>query len=535
MHFAAARPPLRGWMLALLCAVYLFAGTVGHDPWKTDDAIHLGIAWEFASHGDWLNPRIGLETVPGIAPLYHWCAALLGKALSFALPFHDAARMAAALFGAMLLLGLALAASRLVPDSETPWPAPILCIGTLGLLLPVHDAQPAIALMAAQAFVYAGVALMRNKPLAGALTSALAVGAGLWSGGLFSLLFLLPPFLFTPLHPDWRTWRVCSAAAAGLIFGIAIGCLWPLLLFWQSPNQLATWWINEIAHFSIFSGDMYLLRDHFELLSWFVWPILPIAFWSIWIKRDALCDPQVLLPLVGCLFAFAEFFLIVNPKPLLALPLIVPLVLLALPGAQRLRRGAANALDWFGIMTFTLMGGLIWLGGVAIASGVPARVAKNFYKAEPGFIGHLSISAFIVAGLLTIAWIWILFSMPRSSWRSITRWAAGITFMWGLITTLWLPWVDFGKTYRTVALSLEKTLGNNKECIASKDVGLAQKASMRYFIGLATRPVDRDDACPWLLIQGASGKEPELKGMKKAWEGNRGGDKSERLRLYRRN
>ena len=530
-----ARLPLSSWMLVLLCAVYLLAGTVGHDPWKTDDAVHLGIAWEFASHGDWLNPRIGLEAVSGIAPLYHWCAALLGKALSFALPFHDAARLVSALFGALLLLSLALFARTLGQYDDAAWPASILAIGTLGLLLPLHDTQPAIALLAAQAFAYTGVALMRNKPLAGALTSALAVGAGLWCGGLFSLLILLPPFLFTLLHPDWRTRHALAAAASGLIFGIAIGGLWPLLLFWQSPAHMSSWWGGELSHFSIFSGDQYLLRDHFELLSWFVWPILPIACWSVWIKRGTLNDPAVLLPLVGCIFSFGIFFLVYDPKPLPSLPLIVPLVLLALPGAQRLRRGASNAFDWFGIMTFTLLAGLIWLGGVAIATGAPVRIAKNFYKAEPGFIGHLSIPAFIAAGLLTAAWAWILFGMPRSPWRSATRWASGVTLMWGLLATLWLPWIDFGKTYRPVAFSLAKVLDDNRECIASMDVGLAQKASLRYFIGLAANPIDEENSCPWLLIQGASGKEPELKGMKKVWEGNRGGDKSERLRLYRRN
>lgn len=529
-------------MLALLCAIYLLAGTIGHDPWKIDDAVHLGIAWEFATHGDWLNPRIGTETIAGIAPLYHWCAALLGKSLAFALPFHDAARLTSALFGALLLLGLAHAGRTLSPSKETGWLTPVLAIGTIGLLQPLHDAQPAIALLAAQAFVYAGIAYLRDKPALGVVIITVAVGAGIWSDGLLSLIVLLPPFLFIPLHHDWRRPRALSAAATGLLFGLAIGALWPLLLAWQTSIQPEQWWAGELSRFSIFHGDEYLLRDHFELLSWFVWPILPIALWSLWTKRHAFSDPSVLLPLVGCVFSFATFFLMTDPKALPSLPLIVPLVLLALPGAERLRRGASNALDWFGIMTFTLMAGLIWLGGIAIATGAPARVAKNFYKAEPGFIGNLSIPTFITAGLLTAAWAWVLFGMPRSPWRSATRWAAGVTLMWGLLTTLWLPWVDFGKTYRPVALSLDKALGNrfdnSGECIASKDVGLAQKASLRYFMGLATRPLDKnadkDDACPWLLIQGASGKEPELKGMKKVWEGNRGGDKSERLRLYRK-
>ena len=36
---------------------WLLAGVVGHDPWKTDDVLHLGIAFGM-SGGDWLVPRI---------------------------------------------------------------------------------------------------------------------------------------------------------------------------------------------------------------------------------------------------------------------------------------------------------------------------------------------------------------------------------------------------------------------------------------------------------------------------------------------
>ncbi len=534
MLTTAPKLPLSNWMLALLCAVYLLAGTIGHDPWKVEDAIHLGIAWEFATHGDWLNPRIGSEAWLGGPPLYHWCAASLGQVLSFLLPFHDGARLATALFGALLLLGLALSARALRHENDIVWPAPILAIGTLGLLVPIHDAQPAIAMIAAQSFVYAGIAMTRTRPGLGALLAAGALGIGLLAGGLQGSAALLPPFVFPLLHREWRNWKTLTACAGALLCGIALGGIWPLLLAQNVPDQLLIWWNAELGRIVGFAADEYSLKDHFQLLAWFVWPILPIAIWSIWIKRKSLAEPAMLLPLVGCALSFIEFFLLSNPKPLPSLPLIVPLVMLALPGAERLRRGAANAMDWFGIMTFTLLAGLIWLGGISMATGEPTRVAKNFYKAEPGFIGQLSIPAFIAAGFLTVAWLWILFGTPRSPWRSATRWAAGVTLMWGLIATLWLPWIDFGKTYRPVALSLDKALGNSKECVASMGIGLAQKASLRYFMGLSMQPVEKDNSCPWLLIQGASGKEQELKGMKKVWEGNRGGDKSERLRLYRR-
>ena len=522
-------------MLALLCAVYLVSGTVGHDPWKIDDAIHLGIAWEFATDGNWLVPRIGMEVLAGVAPLYHWVAAALGESLAWLLPFHDAARLASALFGAVMLAGLAMTDKALDSGEQPRWRTPVLAIGTLGLLLPIHDAQPAIAVLAAQASVYAGITALKKNVIAGTTISGLALGTGLWCGGLIAMPALLPPFVFALSAKQWRNPKMLAGSFVGLVAGFAIAGLWPLLLESQNPELVRPWWNAELGRFNQFGIDDYQLRDHLELLSWFVWPILPIAAWSVWIRRSALTEPSILLPLVGSAFAFVEFFLLADPKPLSSMNLIVPLVLLAVPGAERLRRGAANALDWFGMMTFTLVAGLIWLGGVAIATGEPARVAKNFYKAEPGFVGHFSTAAFIVAGLLTIAWLWVLFAMPRSQLRSTIRWAAGVTLMWGLIATLWLPWIDFGKTYRPVAQSLDKVLGQHKECVASKDVGMAQKASLRYFMGLRTQPIDdQHAACPWLLIQGASGTEPELKGMKKIWEGNRGGDKSERLRLYHR-
>lgn len=525
---------MNGWVLMALCAVYLLAGIVGHDPWKSDDAIHLGIAYEFARSGDWLDPRIGVESIPGTAPLYHWTAALLGKGLQFVLPFHDAARLASALFGALLLFAAFTTARLLTRRAEAGPLAPLLVIGTLGLVLPLHDAQPAVAMLAAQACAYAAVALLRSKPWPAAAVVALSVAGAFWSGGVTGLLPTLPPILFALMHREWRGGWL--AALLGIAVGIALGAAWPLLSISQTDLSFAAWWHDAMLHLNSFDDEPYALRDHFELLSWFVWPTLPIALWSLWVKRSSLNDPIVALPLTGCVLSFIAFFLTSSPKPLGSLHLVVPLALLALPGAERLRRGASNAFDWFGIMTFTLMTGLVWLGGIAIATGSPARIAKNFYKPEPGFVGHVSIPLFVIAALLTLGWLWVLLAPRRTPWRSAMRWAAGVTLTWSLIATLWLPWIDYAKTYRPVALSLKSRIAGRvgDDCIASKNVGLAQKASFRYFANIVTYPVAARDDCSWLLIQGVSDKEPELKGMKKIWEGNRGGDKSERLRLYRR-
>jgi hypothetical protein len=113
------------------------------------------------------------------------------------------------------------------------------------------------------------------------------------------------------------------------------------------------------------------------------------------------------------------------PRPATLLPALVPLTLLAATGAARLRRGAANAFDWFGMMTFTLIAGLIWLGGIAMLTGEPARVAKNFSKPAPGFIAEASPLLILLAIAASVGWIAVMLRTPRSPWRAAARWSVG--------------------------------------------------------------------------------------------------------------
>ena len=44
-------PPV-GWVLAAMLAFYVLAGLFGRDPWKGEDAIHIGTAWHMLHYGD---------------------------------------------------------------------------------------------------------------------------------------------------------------------------------------------------------------------------------------------------------------------------------------------------------------------------------------------------------------------------------------------------------------------------------------------------------------------------------------------------
>ncbi len=512
----------------LLCAIWLLAGVVGHDPWKADDALHLGVAFGM-SGGDWLVPRIAGDPWLVSPPLYHWVAALCGKLLGWLLPWHDAARLASALFGATFLAILSRMAKQLLGASAA-LAAPLLAIGTLGLLVPLHEAQPAIVAITGFIISLWGLSTWRQAPVRGGLLFGAGIGIGFLGAGLDSVVIQLATGLMLALHPAWRVRGSLFAWLAAASIAAMLALPWPLLLWQQAPSLFDIWWNAEQASLTARGG---FGRDHLELLAWASWPVLPLALWSLWLERRHLFKPQTVLLLAATLVALLAFF-VDAPRPTALMPALVPLTLLAAAGAGRLRRGAANAFDWFGMMTFTLVAALIWLGGIAMLTGEPARVAKNFSKPAPGFVAEVSTVAIVLAIAATVGWIAVMLRTPRSPWRAAARWSVGVTTMWLLLMALWLPWIDYGKSYRSVSADFRQALGAHPGCIARRGLGLAQRASLDYFSGIRTVGSSRAKDCRYLIAQATPRAEKDLPGWTLIRETSRPGDKSERLRLYRR-
>jgi 4-amino-4-deoxy-L-arabinose transferase-like glycosyltransferase len=507
-------------LVFILCALYLLAGVIGHDPWKSEDALHLGVIHGFVAGNDWRLPSIAGEPWPQVEPLYYWVGAVFARALQPLLAFHDAARLASAAFGALFLFGLSRAA-RTLYGSEAGWGAPLLAIGTVGLLVPIHDAQPATAMLAAAACAYWGATLLAESPLAAGLLLGSGVGAGFLAGGL-SASAPLVPLLLAPLF--FRRW---GAFVIALAIAAAVGTVWPMLLIRQAPAFFDAWWAAELTSIAPARG---FTITHIQWLGWFVWPVQFVALWMMWHGRRHLFEAQVALPLTGALAALA-WFLCHEAKPVTALSMLPPLVLLASAGTERLKRGAANAWDWFGMMTFTIVASLVWLGSVAMLTGWPPKIAYNFAKLEPGFVATFSPVAIVLASAVTALWFAVLLRLPRSPWRVATRWAAGLTVMWALLACLWMPWIDYGKTYRPVIASLRLALPKDAGCVARRGLGLPQRAMLDYFGSIRTRW--QIGECQWLITQD-NPDEASLAGWHQVWEGHRPGDRNERLRLYRK-
>lgn len=529
--------PPRGVVLIALCALYLLPGLIGHDPWKGDDATHFGVTYSMIEGGHWLLPNLAGEPWLDSPPLYHWTAALLGRLFGIMLPLHDAARLASGLFAGIMIASLAGAARHLL-GREAARGAALIAIGCLGLLVHVHEAQPAIAFLAAAAALYYGLALLPHHPLRGGAVAGAALGLGFLATGLSALITLGPLLMVHLISSQLRTPQAARGMFAALAIAAPLILSWPLALCWLEPAAFGAWWNHEVTELQAGVHAPRTLWNFLKLLSWFAWPALPLALWTLWRERHRLHEPRNLIPLVSFVILFAVQSIFSEPRSLNALPLLPPLVLLAAPATLSLRRGAANAFDWFGMMTFTLLAGLIWLGWLAMVAGVPPRIANNFARLEPGFVAGFSPSAFAVSLGLTFAWLWLIFNSPRSPQRGTAHWAAGVTLCWGLLMALWLPLIDYDRSYRGMAASLKAALPKEAGCIGSRGLGSTQRAAFHYFAGIKTMREGSRAAvnCHLFLVQGTAQKEvlPHGTGWRKIWEGGRPSDRNERFRLYAR-
>jgi len=534
--------PPRGWLLVAAVLVYLLFGSLGHDPWKGDDAVHIGVAKSMLDSGDWLVPHLAGELFTDFPPLYFWIAKLTAILLGWLMPLHDAIRMASVLFAIMTFGCLAAAARALAGSAKNKGDAsgPIavmIAIGTLGFLAPFHEAQPLLAVLATQALAMLGLVRVLETPWRGGTVFGAGVGLAHLSGGFSGALMVAPLALLLPaLSPAWRERRILSALSAGLLLGIGMIGLHCALLQSLDPGTFATWLDQELADLQPKAGMHALLAKVAVTLPWFAWPALPIAAWALWCERHDLRSPAVALPLSAFVVALVAIAIAGNSRNAALLPLAPPLILLATGHATTMRRGLANAFDWFGMMSMSFFMALIWIGYIAMATGWPSRLARQAVRIEPGFVLQFSALDVALGIAITLAWLILIFSGTRSSCRGTVHWAAGICAFWALAMTLWVQWVDYGRSYRPVSKSLAAAIDKRTGCIAGRDLGDSQRASFYYFDGIVTqREIKRNSLpCPMLLVQqnGRRAEESPGASWRKLWEGRRRGDRNEMYRLY---
>ncbi|MBK6981410.1 MAG: glycosyltransferase family 39 protein [Betaproteobacteria bacterium] len=535
------RTPVKSALFLLVCLAWLLPGLVGHDPWKIDEALALGAVSGMLRTGDWAVPMLAGEPYLDRAPLFFWTAAAFAKVFGGWLALHDAARLASGFFMAITMAGVHGAAVAL-HGPRAGRIAVLLLIGCLGLLIRAHEMSTDLAGLAGVSLGVAGLSVAARRPWAGGplLGAGLAIaflGDGLIPALLVGALALLLP----AIGPAWRTRPYGLAVAAGLALAAPLVCAWPVVLAQRDPALSAEW--LSVAMATRWAGGATRgawadLAYFTKILPWYAWPALPLAAWTAWRARRSLAARTDLhLPLAAVLLFFALLSLLAEAREVNAMPILVPLVLLGVAELDSLPRGAASALDWFGVTTFLLMALVLWIGFVAALTGSPEAVAAWLRREVPGFHYPFRFIPFALAALLTCVWVAVVARSLRTTRRAVVNWSAGITMVWMLAMMLGLPLIDQARSYRGVALRLASAIGSSP-CTIGAGLGDAQRALLDYFIGLRVVSPGNTDAarCDTLLAQVSRSSSPTVDAARwrETWRGSRPGDRTESFVLYRR-
>ncbi|AJY41057.1 glycosyltransferase family 39 protein [Burkholderia humptydooensis] len=557
---ASATRALPRWLLLTLCIVYAAFGLFGRDPWKNEDAAGFGVMWTMAQGGlhDWLLPNLVGKFVTSDGPLGYWLGSLAIRAL----PWVDASNASRVYTGVLFCVASAFvwyAAYLLGRRAEIqpfkyafggePEPrdygrtladgALLILLACFGLAERGHETTPQLAQFAWIAMFVYGLVRAIDKPVQGALWWGLALGLVALSGNPVLVAALavgtLALYLVTPEI------RCVQVPAIGLPLAVAVFAIWPLAAHVAFPDD-ASWFFNQWLHGSLtrFSGPpTTVLAYAAKNLPLFTWPAWPLAIWG-WVswaglrRRPHIAIPlSVVVPLLVLVILQSQQ---TNRMYMLLLPALAVVATFALP---TLKRGAINAIDWFAVLSFTILGTFVWLVWLASLTGFPHPLARNLGRLVPGYEPHFKVLSFVCALAATACWLmlvrWRISRQPKVLWRSVVLSSAGTTLMWVLLMTLWLPIVNYSRTYRDVAQQIAAHLPSDYECISPVRLGDAQIATFAYF---GDMHFSFTDDCDVILRQDrADFGEPSSISQyvwRLVWEGRRVADRDERFRLYER-
>lgn len=509
---------LQQFWLAAFLAAWCFVGLTGRDAWKPEEALALAPLLDWLDSGAWLPAASPF-------PLHTLFAGLTAWLTQPWLDLQDGARLASGVFtlAALVLTGLA---ARTLFGPGYGAAAALALMGGFGLMLRAHALLPETALLAGYALLMYGIAVARTRAGTGAGAMATAIFLLVLGRGLPDLVAAVLIMVLPMLSRAWRE-RPYRQAVALALAGLAAGlAAWLAALAFQ--GGLAAWWQGFLAFSVPAKSPLWLL----DMLSWFAWPIWPLALWTLWHEHRRLARVPDLHPaLAGVAVTLLLGLWPSHASGAALLPILVPLALLAAHGVANLKRGAAQAFYWFGVLCFLFFAFAFWLYYAAAETGWPAGAARQMARLAGGYQGGQIDTRLLAAALAgTLLWLIAIPLFPRAKARPILVWATGMGLTWLLMIVLFKPWGEAGWGYRPQIAAMTAHLPENA-CLRA-DVDPAMTAMLRL------RLPDRYRAggdCDWWLVAGeredfAARQWPVMT----AWTGFRPRDKSRYYALVRR-
>jgi len=474
-------PPAKLFWLIVLLAFWAFFGLAGRDAWRTEEALAL------APLLDWLAGTTSFWSTP--SPLHTLVA---GISIKLNLPsgdIQDSARLVSGLFTVIALLFTGLSARGLYgPGFGSA--AAIALVGGFGLMLRAHALLAETALLAVWSVLLYGVVAAKRPGISGVLSIGIALPMLLLGlRGLPDLAAALAIILLPLLSPHWSDRQYRKSVSRGLL--VASGLIFMALMYLWLSDNFSGWlqWHGFDRFIPPRSPD-----KAYSELPWLAWPLWPVALAGIWHAHRRLPRAAELhVPMIAVAVLLIAALAPAWSRDGALMPVLIPLALLAANGVDTLRRGAAQAFYWFGVLFFAVLVLAIWVYFVAIEWGYPTGLALRLARLTPSYqLGAVDTFAFASAAAATLLWIIVTPLFPRAKNRPILVWATGMILVWVLITTLFRPWIEAGWAYRPLIADFSRHLPAGA-CL-NAEVDPAMRTMLRLHLQV---PVRQD--CTWTL------------------------------------
>ncbi|MSP86012.1 MAG: glycosyl transferase [Methylotenera sp.] len=521
-------------LMLVLCFIWVVFGLTGHAPWKPFEPASISIVKSILDGGSLIAPLASGAKSLETPPLYYLSAAASAKLLSPLVSIHDGARLINTFWLSIILLMVGMTGRELWSRGVDRH-ATFIMIGTIGLVISAHSLTAEVANLASTATGFYALALAKRRPWRASGLFGTALGVGFLCYGTLPILTLMSTALMLPLFfKPWRTQSFARFLGTAILIASPLIIAWLGLLQYYNPRLYAHWWQTNWYGFHQ-TNHLYFSR----ILIWYAWPALPLALLGLWrYRQQLLTKPKFQLMLV--FFSCSLFFLgsCAAAKNINALPLLLPLVALAAGSVEHLKRGMAAALNWFGVLLFGLIGGLIWLGWIAMMTGHPTKLKERVVFLSGLNQLNFNWLIFVIALIVSIIWIFVCLSAKQTNKSTVSNWAVGMTFTWGLLMTLWLPLIDSAKSYQPIFASLNSALPKHYTCINSLHVEQQQRLLLNYYTDIKLQPLKSNQPlnCNLYLLQDTKGLgkiQPDHE-WKNIWSGKRATERKESFRLFQR-
>ncbi|NVN98257.1 MAG: glycosyltransferase family 39 protein [Geobacteraceae bacterium] len=530
-----------GYALLILAVIWLIPGLFGHDPWKADEPYSFGMVYHIITTGDWVVPTVAGEPFMEKPPLLYLTASIFARLLYPIFPLHDGARAALAFFMIITFVFIALSARELYGKGSGRI-AVLILMGCIGLVNHAHKLMTDVSLLTGFAVAFFGLILSRRNALLGGFFAGTGVGIGFMSKGLLApgligIIAIVLPFWCR----EWRQKKYLVALAVAFISVLPWLITWPLALYLKAPELFKEWfWVQNFGRFFGYAhqGPANAPGYYFLHLPYFAWPAFPLILFLVWHQyRTKKVQFFKSFPFAALMTMLGIMSLASDARVLYALPMLLPLSLLAVPAVDIFSEKALRILNRTLTVIFSLLLFLCWLGWFILQTGYPASIFKRLMLESPAHQPTLDFRFALPAVLVTALFFVVSRSQQLSGKNLLFRWTAGLTVIWALLMTLWLPFIDDSRSYRSTFIDLKNAIPPGTHKFAGISLGESERALLEYFADIRTVKFDREKpkSTDLLLVTTSRKNKSNVIGheWQEIWQGSRPGHASELFVLYR--